>query len=366
MVLELRSSERSTFKRCPQKWEWGIKEGLRPHRVANPLWFGTAVHVALAEWYKLGFKRGPMPSHTFQRILDSDRTLRVPSDDEEAEAEYISARELGVAMLENYVNHYKSDPNWDVLATEQTFEYWLPRRGSKRGRHTRYLGTFDGVYRDQTTGYIWLPEHKTAVSINTQHLPLDYQAGPYWLVAEFVLKKMGIIKPGEHIAGIMYNILRKQKPDERPKNAEGLATNKPVKEDYQEAFRDAGIPWHRWGELVSLTDHQLFAAKYKLKVLGKPSKIQPAPYFERYPVYRSVGERRTQFRRIQDDAWHIEKARNDPDFPIMKNPTKDCYWDCPFFQMCQLHDQGDLESVQDFKETMFTVGDPYEDHRKSA
>jgi hypothetical protein len=31
--------------------------------------------------------------------------------------------------------------------------------------------------------------------------------------------------------------------------------------------------------------------------------------------------------------------------------------------MCQLHEQGDMESVEDFKQSLFVVRDPYEDHR---
>jgi hypothetical protein len=50
----------------------------------------------------------------------------------------------------------------------------------------------------------------------------------------------------------------------------------------------------------------------------------------------------------------------------MKNPTKDCSWDCAFFRMCQLDEHGDQESVQDMKEALFVKRDPYADHRKSA
>jgi hypothetical protein len=106
-------------------------------------------------------------------------------------------------------------------------------------------------------------------------------------------------------------------------------------------------------------------------VLGEVSKTQPAPYFERWPAYRSSAERETQYRRIQEDAWHIEQARlayqGEAYYPITKNPTKDCSWDCEFFRMCQLHEQGDMESVEDFKKTMFVHRDPYADHAgKSA
>jgi hypothetical protein len=360
--IELRTSERGAFKRCPQRWEWGVKMGLTPRRAANPLWWGQAMHVALAGWYLHGSKRGPRPAETFSEVLEGDRAIRVPSGDEALEAEYVDARDLGIAVLEHYVEHYGVDEHWDVIATEQTFEYWMPKLGLRKGRHIRYLGTFDGVYRDRRTGYIWLMEHKSAAGINTNHLPLDYQAGSYWLVAEFVLRKAGLIGPHEHIRGIMFNFVRKAYPDVRPQDETGAYTNKPTKDHYKAALKAAGAPWETYGTM-SMSELQLLARKLKLHVLGEVSKIQPAPYFLREPVSRSVAERRTQRLRIQQDAWHIERARNDPDYPIIKNPTKDCSWDCAFYKMCQLDEQGDQESVQDFMQTLFVVRDPYEDHR---
>ena len=364
-MIELRTSERGAFKRCPQKWEWAIKEGYTPRRAANPLWFGQAVHIALAEWYLKGTSRGPEPAETFERVLDGDRAIRVPLDDADADAEYVDARDLGVDMLEHYIEYYGVDTEWDVVSTEQTFEYWLPklRSRNKRARDIRYLGTFDGVYRDQRTGFIWLMEHKTAAGINLNHLPLDYQAGSYWLVAEHVLKRKGLIGKNDHLAGIMFNFLRKSMRDTRPQDEQGQFRNKPTKEHYHAALKDAGAPlevYHR----MKLSELQLLVRKLNIpRVLGDVSKSQPPPYFIRHPVYRSVAERRTQRLRIQQDAWHIERARQDPEYPIVKNPTKDCSWDCQFFNVCRLDEQGDRESVLDMFEGLYTTRDPYEDHR---
>lgn len=322
------------------------------------------MHIALADWYQLGFRRGPHPAETFAAVLEGDRDIRVPSDDPDLEAEYIDARDLGIAVLTHYVEYYGVDPDWEVIATEQTFEYWMPKLGLSKGRHIRYLGTFDGVYRDLQTGFIWLMEHKSAAGINLNHLPIDYQAGSYWLVAEYVLRKAGLIGPDEHIRGIMYNFVRKAPPDLRPQDETGAFTNKPTKDHYKAALKEAGAPWDVYGTM-RLSELQLLARQLKLKVLGEVSKNQPQPHFIRHPVYRSVAERRTQRRRIQEDAWHIDQARrkDETGYPITKNPTKDCSWDCAFFRMCQLHEQGDTESVEDFKKSLFVVRDPYEDHR---
>jgi hypothetical protein len=50
--------------------------------------------------------------------------------------------------------------------------------------------------------------------------------------------------------------------------------------------------------------------------------------------------------------------------PLTKNPTKDCQFDCAFFQMCELHEMG--SDWQEFRNLSFTKRDPYSDHRKSA
>src|SRR5690349_22689846 len=63
----IRNSERNTLKRCPQRWWWAWRQGLRPiGEISDALWFGTGVHLALAEWYcGPGLKRGRHPAETF-------------------------------------------------------------------------------------------------------------------------------------------------------------------------------------------------------------------------------------------------------------------------------------------------------------
>jgi len=68
-MLELRTSERTMLRDCPQKWYWSQVEGLEPNRTSPALWFGTAVHEGLAQWYCEGFERGPHPAETFSEAL---------------------------------------------------------------------------------------------------------------------------------------------------------------------------------------------------------------------------------------------------------------------------------------------------------
>jgi hypothetical protein len=300
--------------------------------------------------------------------MEENRIIKLRPVDDEDEQKILDAKSLGIEMLNNYVKHYGRDPDKNYIVTEKTGYIYLPRLGQRKGRGVKYYYTVDGVYQDMKDGKYWLDEHKTAASLSVTHLPLDDQAGSYYAVASGKLRKMGLLKPGEQIEGIMFNFLRKATADTRAKNEDGMATNKPNKKHYAEAFTKHSIPREFWAS-KSLLELQLIARDEGITVLGDVSKTQKSDLFQREPVYRSPEERITQLRRIQEDAWHIDQARNNPNYPIMKNVVSggmQACSGCPFFQMCQLHEQGDMESVEDFKEAMFKRRDPYEAYRKSA
>lgn len=362
-MIELRTSERSAMKRCPQKWYWAYVEGLRPLRPKTPLWFGSAWHEAMAAWYLNGTNRGPHPAETFSASLEGDRSFLV--GDEEDEKVYEDARELGVDMGEHYVEHYGRDESLFFIAVEQTFQVWLPAIDGRK-RFIRYLGTFDGVYRDLATGEHWLMEHKTTAGLGIEHLQLDDQGGTYFAVASAKLRKMGVLKKNEEIAGVMYNYVRKQKRDLRPQNAQGLRTNKPLKAHYIEAL--AGVDNWTAEQLTKMKIDELegIAAGNMIQVLGDVSQKQPAPYFDRWPIYRTQAERRTIIKQIQTEASFIEGWR-DGTLPLFKTPVQigagACAHQCEFFRMCQLHQQGDA-GWEEFRDTMFERQDPYADHRR--
>lgn len=322
----IRTSERTKFKRCQQAWWWAYRWGLKgKFREADPLWFGTGVHEALAQWYKgPGLKRGMHPAKYWERwVGDEINEIRTAVSGDFNEDVWVDAKVLGIAMLEGYVERYGKDPTWHVIAPEESFQIDIPYR-RKDGVLAIYAGTFDLVYRDLVTDEIWLGEHKTAKQISTRHLSLDDQAGSYWAIASKVLEHRGVLKPGETIAGIMYNFLRKGMPDKRPRDEDGRCLNKD----------------------------------------GSVSKNQPSPLFVREEINRVRSERANMLRRIQKEAIWMNAARHRPD-DLTKTPTRDCYWQCEFFEMCELHEKGD-GAWEEYRDAMFTQRDPYADHRKSA
>ena len=380
----IRTSERRDFKRCQQRWWWAWREGLRDKgSPAPPLWFGTGIHLALALWYcGPGKKRGPHPAETWEKYCESELVFIKTRDlDDERLAKYVDAQQLGRVMMEEYVKTYGRDEHKLIIAPEQTFSLDVPWSNRQKlydyveGQiMVRYAGTYDDVWRHADTGWILLDEHKTAATISTDHLSLDDQGGAYWAIAARNLLTAGLIKKGERLRGIEYNFMRKALPDERPRDAEGYACNKPLKADYIAALE---AYWQRTPNLpkgsiaaevakaskASLGYLQQLAQANSLTVLGERSKVQPSPLFVRKVIHRTGPERARQLLKIQDEAVQMQAAR-DGLMPLTKNPTRDCKWDCSFKAMCELQEGGG--NWEDFKRLAYKREDPYADHRKSA
>lgn len=373
----IRTSERRDFKRCPQRWWWAWREGLRPKTESfGPLWFGTGIHLALEKHYVLGTERGEDPIKTWREYVGTQvdwiKTIVEQGETrEDTITQWVEAGELGEAMLKGYLEEYGLDEDWEVLAVELPFQVSIPKPGTKTALVV-YAGTFDLVARQISTGKVFLWDHKTAKSITLGHLPLDDQAGAYWALATHVLRKQGILGPKERIHGILYNFLMKSLPDDRPRNADGKVCNQPKKEHYVEALReqyldmgldvDAEIPGlGKTLEKASLAQLKAVAEEeFKLEVFGEVSAKQPAKRFHREMVLRTTREMKSQVQRIGSEAAVMEMYR-DGTLPLIKNPTKDCQWDCTYRELCGLHENG--ADVDEYIDLVFKQEDPYAAHR---
>jgi len=321
----LRTSERVLFKRC--RWAWARRhiDGYQPRTSKPALEFGTLVHDSLAAYYLPGLKRGPHPAETFQQLyIDHEVEFQVRVDDEKWE----NAQELGVAMMEHYIEEYGKDRKIEIIAPEMPFKFKLLDAG---GAPFYYVGRFDALAYDLEKGEYFLFEHKTAGSISLTHLPLDEQAGSYWVFAPAWIKKLireGLIENKHHDLGldmILYNFLRKAKPDPRPTNAEGLYLN----------------------------------------LNGTISKKQPPKYFDRVPVYRDIEDRRAVLKRIRQEQWEHRMVREGK-LPIYKNPQSgypDRHCDvCPYRDMCELHETG--SDWREFGRQTFDRVNAYEEYER--
>lgn len=324
----LRSTERSDFLRCQQRYVWAWRYGLTLPNVAEALWFGIGIHKALAHYYQPGKKRN-LDFIDVWRDYCSHDVDSLKLKEEVFETRYYELVFLGETMLEEYHKFYGGDLDWDIIATEEIFKLPIPRDWHTPDEDPTephiiswYMSAWDAIYRD-AEGVYWLLETKTRKQIKLEFLPLNNQGGSYWAAANLILKDRGLLGKHENIGGVNYNFLRKALPSTKPRDAEGYVLNKD----------------------------------------GSRSKVQPSPLFVRELVEKTPNEAMRQVRRIAHEVDQMNLLRDKFVQPT-KNPTDDCSWDCAFFQMCQLHEQG--ADWKEFMREVYTRKNPYENYRKSA
>lgn len=341
----LRNSEREDFRRCPQRWWWRWQEGLVPVEFSTgPLVFGTFGHLALAEYYQPGFKRGPHPAETWDKLTqeytDGVKTVVAQDSskffDDELEMKWEDARNLGHDILVNYVEEYDGDPGWEVLWTEHQFNQPIPHpfypekiinRTVHRVKENRpivnYVGTIDLIVRDhRQNGRIRYIDHKFLKSIETDHLHIDSQNGGYLAIGTHQLRREGIIGLKESVRDLIYNFVRKARPPDKRRNALGEYLNQD----------------------------------------GSVSKRQPPPFFVRYNVTKTAAERNQQITHIGNEALAM-KAFKDGNLPLYKSPKRDCRWDCSFFNLCIIHETGG--NVEETKKMLFRKENPYAEYENA-
>lgn len=320
-------SERRDLKRCLFRWWWRYREGLDSRNLNEKLWFGIGIHEALAVYFGKGTRRYLSKAldvwHAYCDDDELSQAVRMRGKLEDP-AEYTLARDLGAVMLKGHHETWNGSRDLDVIITEQEFSIPIPSIYSGEGLAGRFCSTFDGVARDKRHDRIVLLEHKTAANVSPRGLEVNEQGTAYNAAANLILHEMGLISKKEEIDYILWNILAKRLPDERPTNREGLSLNKD----------------------------------------GSISKQQPAPLFYREPVYRTRGERINVMHAIASELEHI-RAYKEGELPLTKNHTEDCSWDCSFYNMCLLHDQN--ADWEEFRDAMFQIKDPYRlAYRKAA
>lgn len=367
-LQRLRQSERAAFKRCNWAWYQGYVREIKPiveHKTAAE--FGTLIHVALAEYYTPGTKRGPHPAETFARLA-KDQLAAVRTTDyenDELVGKWVDFQTLGIVLMEWYVEHYQGDPHWDVLDAERRFDVVIPdvrfkpveSEKGKRGYRpiVNLVGTFDLCYRDLTDGKVKMVDHKTAAQLITHHLTLDEQPSTYIAVATTALRHQGLIGPKESVTQMVYNFIHKVKPFKEP--LKPAYVDKLTRITESDTNPENGKLWakHLKEDLKEICTFN------EIEVIGEPTDAQ---LFLRYEVDRTYKERQRQIVRISEEARVMDMVRTGK-LPLIKTPQKDCNF-CSFFDMCELDESGDTEAVDYFVETTMKKHNPYHDHEEDA
>lgn len=357
--LMVRTSERLTFKRCRFQWDLDYRQRLKPLREQPALRFGTLIHAALEERYPKGIKRGAHPARAFEKLYDADLAENEEhwkNFDAENE-EWVEARELGIDMLEGYVERYGRDEEWEVIESEMTFktpvyipDHMLVPDGPDSkiiladGREIKmssifpdwkpgqplfyYVGTMDGVWRNRQDARLRIVDYKTTSGDAKKEAEakssLDEQGTAYWTWGCDYLIDGRILKPRdqESLDGMLYVFLKKSKRDTRPVNDQGQSLNKD----------------------------------------GSVSKTQPAPRLYRKIVYRGETEREMGRVRAVQEVVEMQMIRVGL-LAAYKNPETGskghCSW-CSYRDVCEMHESGaDWEMMRD---STMEVWNPYDAH----
>lgn len=329
--IQIRGSERITFKRCQLKWYWEWKKGLVPRAKAfGALDLGTWVHETLARWYSSPKRQpGQLITH-FADVSGAAVAMCIAQGDisEEVLAKADELAALGLGMMHHYGQVYGTDKELDIIAVEVPLEFtfdltesWLGESG-RPIRVTHKLKP-DAVFRRRNFDGVLLLETKTATTIRTEHIAIDDQARPYMAMVERALVDQGIINKREKVVGIMYNHLRKALPPNKEISAQGLVLNKD----------------------------------------GSPSKRQPPPFFARKIFPMSARAKAHVLLRLQREVRKIAATtlllrRHPGTWDLLdKTPHHTCPRYCNFFAMCALHDEG--ADIRDMQRSMFTRRNPY-------
>lgn len=321
----LRTSERGTFKKCRWLWRREYMDLLKPKQDTPPLMFGSMVHLAFHPYYKKGKRRGPHPTGLFEKAIETE-VKRVAKETgmrpHQIREDWADRIELGVAMLDNYIETYGKDEEWEVLATELPFQVPIQNPATSAPLIV-YTGILDLLMLHLPTGLKEIWDHKTTKAIQTKYLVMDDQTTSYWTYGVDALRAKRLIEPGENLNGLRFNFLRKAKPDER------------------EFVIEEG-------------------RKYFLNKDGSISKSQPPDYFKRHLVRRHNFEKERTRQRVLAEVADMERVRREPDAGAYKNPTQINCGSCWLLDICELHEVG--ADWQVALEQQTRTWDPYEAH----
>ncbi len=344
-IAYIRTSDRSTFRRCRRLWGWTshLRQNLRIRGYsATPLWLGTGVHFALEDYH--GYNVYGSPAAALRVYAEACRkapNYAIPDDWKEA-------LELGVAMMEHYIIWletrdplptfiFNGHPQVEVRA-EVPIE--LPEKFKEFYSALIYRVTLDRVAIDEYER-LWIVEYKTAAQVRTDHLPTDGQVTAYsWLAS---------VMYGQEIAGVIYQQHRKDIPNE----ARILAS----------------------GKISTAKQQKTTASNYKKALVNVYGMIETSPE-ENIACYNELLQRETEDRddfiqrdRVERNAHQIQAEGVkvlleledilNPDLPLYPNPTRECSY-CNFESACVSLDDG-----SDWINEMEMTTEPREDDRET-
>ncbi len=328
-TLVIRTSDRSSFKRCRRKWGFsGSSRGnLEAATRSEPLWVGSGIHFALEDFH--GYKQYLNASGAFRAYTQACRRtpgLIIPPD-------YLDLEELACGMLDYYEDYWLAER--DPLTTyvldgipqvEITFQIPIPIDPEYLAKHgydrVVYQGTFDRVTID-IEKRLWLNEYKSAKNFNAWvHFPTDPQVTAYCWAAHYIYDKP--------IAGVVYQQHRKTLPKPPRLLAKGTYSVAKNQVTTHRMYREA---------LENLYGNTKKAPSANIRMLNELAAEENVDYdkfIRRDFIYRNQNQLAAEEKKILVEVHDMANK----DLPLYPNPTSDCKWDCTFEPACVNMDDG--------------------------
>lgn len=362
--IRIHTSDRLMYRRCRRKAQLASKlwRGLQPVRPNSVLWLGSGVHKGIERYY--GYSEDPTAVFTgwadesIAKIKKEEGLLNAELD------KFNETIEMGVGVLEHYKQFAKQYDDFNVYvfpdgtpAVEILFEVPIldPDGNHLHARFEQpqvgmtteqllfldangyvdipvyYGGRIDLIVED-IYGDLWIFDHKTCKTFGDwTKLQLDTQVGSYiWAIQQLVPDL------NKHVRGVIYNGLKKTLPKapELLKSGKGFSVNKAQSTTYQvyaQTLLDNGISLDdpKYTEMLS----------HLLQQDEVTNDSITNKFFKRQKIRRSPEEVQSIGEQIYEEA--VDMIGTQFFYP---NPTRDCSWDCDFYDVCiGMHNKEDVE-----------------------
>jgi transcriptional regulator with XRE-family HTH domain len=296
----LSNSELQTFKRCHRKWWLTYYRELRLQRpdVTGPRAIGSRGHLALSAYY------AEPPQNmwdVFEASAEIDRAK--VADDPETLATLEKEIELCHIMLQGYLEWLEetgADDGLEVVGNEEVVEVPFTEI---LGTPVVLVGKLDLRVKRDGDNLRLFEDHKFIQSLENPTLHIDEQLLQYQLLEYLQFLERG---EGEYAVGGLYNMLR----------------------------------------------------KVKRTAAAKP------PFYARVEVRHNMNDLKSYWLRIYGEATAILELRakldegQDPRQVAYPSPRRDCSWDCDFFPVCPMFDDG--SAAEDMLTNLYEAHDPHD------
>lgn len=338
-VAVIRTSDRGTFRRCRRKWGFlsHLQRNMQPKQTASYFWIGTGGHFALEDYH--GYNNYGSPIESFKAFVEAQRKwCKVTSH--ELPADWEEQAELGEKLMEYYLVWLQSreplETFWYEGKPQVEVQVLVPLPMSEFPEHIReqydeiyYSVTLDRVIT--TEDGLWICDYKYYKALKTHHLEYDDQATSYCWAGT-------VIYPDQPIKGflIQQHLKDEPKPPRILKNGnisvakDQRTTHRLYKEALEHVYGDASKA--PTANILMLND------------LAAQETLNRDKYIRRDWIERTPHHLQVHGMNVIDEA----KEMLNPNLPLYPNPTNDCNWDCPVFEVCMAMNGGyDWEQLLD-------------------